>query len=97
MSWPYHPRPGYASSQSDAAINRAWAGRPRVICPECGGPTILPPGRDELTCADGHPRVAMVPYEPKPSQPVRGCKHCGEPCTGSWCSESCRRAEDGPE
>lgn len=26
---------------------------------------------------------------------IRPCAGCGRPCTGRWCSDSCRRAEDG--
>lgn len=31
-----------------------------------------------------------------PYSGMRPCAACGEPCSGHWCSESCRRAEDGP-
>lgn len=43
--------------------------------------------------ASYRPRVVAV-VKPRPLQP---CAACGEPSTARWCSNACRRAEDGPQ
>lgn len=38
-----------------------------------------------------------MPEEPKvDDRPMGSCVACGDPTRSRWCSESCRRAEDGP-
>jgi hypothetical protein len=51
----------------------------------------LPPDEGSVP-APVHPGIGRMP-EP---EPLRPCAACGEPTRRHWCSESCRRAEDGP-
>ena len=37
--------------------------------------------------------IDMEPYAGRDG--LRPCAACGKPTTGHWCSDSCRRAEDG--